>query len=415
MKNIFKSYFFISISLVMLIKSAGAQCTPPDLSFVSPTLVEGVALQEGAVYKFANVSPGIDCFLTLLKFNGGATLTSMENVGLGYNDAWQPIINGPGAPVGNKSWIDWSVKFKTTAGDPYNFPCLAICAIDVDGDSGNIGEFIESDGQATYELPFPTVLTVTDKGSGRIEAQGPVANRAGIDTFSLDVRINYYFNGMDSIQLKIGQTVLGPGTGGATGRYNSIYFKKVVLNPFTILPLSFMDVKAEKVSNILRNISWKITPSSTPTVKFEIESTENHNTWETIAAIPNEANKYNYSYNTKSYSDNTVYYRIKAYDEQGKIIISQETIIKKTGNDRWPVKVTPNPANSVINISCPDASFLDTRLLQIIDFTGRQVLEMPIKKQNTQIDCSRFVEGYYVVNVIEGNSVFSMQILINHK
>ena len=60
----------------------------------------------------------------------------MKNVGLGYFDAWQPIINGPGAPVGNKSWIDWKVTFKTTAGLNYTFSCLAICAIDVDGDNG---------------------------------------------------------------------------------------------------------------------------------------------------------------------------------------------------------------------------------------------------------------------------------------
>ena len=49
---------------------------------------------------------------------------------MGYADAWQPIIDGPGTPLGNKSWIDWAVSFKSSAtGLNYPFTCLVICAI----------------------------------------------------------------------------------------------------------------------------------------------------------------------------------------------------------------------------------------------------------------------------------------------
>jgi len=112
---------------------------------------------------------------------------------------------------------------------------MDISATDGDGDKGNIGEFIESDGNSSYSAPFPTSLTLTNKVGGRIKVQEPVYNKVSIDTLAIDVKINYLYNGVNKIHLKIGQTVLGPGTGWATQRLNSIYFKRVLLTPFLIL------------------------------------------------------------------------------------------------------------------------------------------------------------------------------------
>lgn len=413
MKRIFKQIIIILLTLLTINNIAGAQCTPPDLSFVSPTLVAGVALQEGAVYKFANVNPGIDCYITLVKFNGGATLISMENVGLGYNDAWQPIINGPGAPVGNKSWIDWKIAFKTTAGVDFAYPCLAICAIDVDGDNGNLGEVIESDGQASYGVPIPTLLTITDRGNGRIEAQGPTTNRAGIDTLSLDVRINYYFDGSDTVKLKIGQTVLGPGTGGATQRFNCIYFKTVNLNPFMVLPLGFVDVEAKRINNNLHHINWKMADNSLKAAKFDVEYSEDNIKWQVAASLPGENEKADYNINYQNFSANTVYYRIRGYESNGKSFLSSLAIIKKIENEQQ-MKVSPNPADDYINVYLPETNAGNTRRIQLINLKGNKLIDMAYLQPGITINTTQLLNGYYVVKVIDRDKIFSSQILIKH-
>ncbi|MBC7507281.1 MAG: hypothetical protein H7320_00805, partial [Ferruginibacter sp.] len=70
---------FITVMLLILLNiNLNAQCISPDLKFANPVLVSGTALSEGAIYKFPNITPGIDCFIKLVKLNGGATLISME-------------------------------------------------------------------------------------------------------------------------------------------------------------------------------------------------------------------------------------------------------------------------------------------------------------------------------------------------
>jgi hypothetical protein len=90
MKTIFTT--LIALMFLVLVQfDVKAQCIGPDLKFANPTLVSGTALSEGAIYKFPDITPGIDCYIKLVKFNGGATLVSMETPGMGYGDAWHPI------------------------------------------------------------------------------------------------------------------------------------------------------------------------------------------------------------------------------------------------------------------------------------------------------------------------------------
>lgn len=77
----------IFVMLILLNINLKAQCLSPELKFANPELVSGIALSEGAIYKFPNIATGIDCFIKLVKLNGGATLIIMETPGQGYGDA----------------------------------------------------------------------------------------------------------------------------------------------------------------------------------------------------------------------------------------------------------------------------------------------------------------------------------------
>ena len=59
----FRTNILSCFILFLLHSSVKAQ---PDYSFKNPVLVSGSGLQQGAKYKFSNVKPGIDAFITLL-------------------------------------------------------------------------------------------------------------------------------------------------------------------------------------------------------------------------------------------------------------------------------------------------------------------------------------------------------------
>ncbi len=405
------------ISLLILAGTVNAQCNPPDLSFINPTLVAGTDRSEGAVYKFANVTPGVDCYITLVKLNGGAQLINMETPGLGYPDAWQPIINGPGAPLGNKSWIDWTVSFRSSAtGLNYPFICLAICAIDVDGDSGNIGEFIESDGQSGYAVPFPSLLTLTDKGNGRLEAQGPVFNRVGIDTFALDVRINYFFNGLDSINLKIGQTVLGPGTGGATQRLNSIYFKKVTLTPFTILAVRSDDLKG-MIKNKGVELKWQ-TDNEVNYTRFEVERSFSGDFFTKIADVSNSSTK-NYGITDNNgmlgFAE-SVYYRIKQIDVNNKFTYSNIIKVKLSSLKGIVVQVSPNPFRESVTVNMTSADN-EKVVIKIRSLNGQTIFtkEMMVKKGKNGLQIGNLEglsKGTYITQTLINDLLVDTQKII---
>lgn len=159
--------------------------------------------------------------------------------------------------TGNKSWIDWDISFKTTADDNYAFTCLNISAIDVDGDNARIGEFIESDGHVSYNIPSPTLLKLTNMHSGRLEAQAPITNRVSIDTMAMDVRIGFLYNGKDNIQLKLGSKVWGATGSAATQRLNCIYFKRILLMNYSILPVIYISFSAAAFAKEVE-LNWLI-------------------------------------------------------------------------------------------------------------------------------------------------------------
>src|SRR5450432_440820 len=134
--------------------------TAPKLKFRQPQLVSGINGMVGATYKFANVTTGVDAFITIEDINNGAILVNIDDSTVGYYDAWQPTVGGPN--VAGTSYIKWSIEFKTSAGSVYTFTAVDAAAIDIDGDNGSISEFVGVNGQSSYDVPtqIPTLLTI---------------------------------------------------------------------------------------------------------------------------------------------------------------------------------------------------------------------------------------------------------------
>ncbi len=419
MKTFITLLIISSIGFISFQQGVKAQCVTPGLKFANPTLVSGTALSEGAIYKFPDITTGIDCYIKLVKFNGGATLISMETPGQGYPDAWQPIINGPGTPSGNKSWIDWEISFKTTAGANYAFPCLDISAIDVDGDNSTIGEFIESDGHINYNIPSPTFLTVTNMGSGRIEAQAQIINRPSIDTSAMDVRIGFLYNGKDNIQLKLGSTVLGA-PGGATQRLNCIYFKKIIMSNYFVLPVKFVSLDATANGRKV-NLKW-LTDNEVNNSHFEVERSFDGINF-IVAGIVLDG--FNVDGNFKSYGmkDNItasedrliVYYRVKQVDVKGAFSYSSIAKVKLAGNG-INMQASPNPFSEKLQFNITSETNV-TAILKVQNITGQTITAKNVTlskgSNRVQIDgLGDLAKGIYIAQVVVDGAIIINQKII---
>lgn len=63
-----KTFLFFIVSL--LINIAAFSQSGPELIFQNPVLVNGTANQQGAVYRFSNVTAGVDAEVKLKNFQG---------------------------------------------------------------------------------------------------------------------------------------------------------------------------------------------------------------------------------------------------------------------------------------------------------------------------------------------------------
>ncbi|MEX1191515.1 MAG: T9SS type A sorting domain-containing protein [Brumimicrobium sp.] len=79
-------------------------------------------------------------------------------------------------------------------------------------------------------------------------------------------------------------------------------------------------------------------------------------------------------------------------------------------NELSKVRVYPNPANETLNLKL--ANNIDNATVSMVDVMGRNVLNQTIENDFTQIDVSKLEKGMYVINITNGGSVESKNIII---
>lgn len=181
-----------------------------------------------------------------------------------------------------------------------------------------------------------------------------------------------------------------------------------------ILPIKFISMNALKTGNDLHTIKWTIAPPPTPVVKFEVEFSEDHANWHVAGTVSGDPLKNDYYLNYKNFSNQNTYYRVRAYETTGKTYLSAEAVIRPA-QDKENIKVSPNPADEVVNVFCSETDFSDARRIQVIDVAGKKVIDMPYLKQTIAINTSALTNGYYVVNITDKGTVSSTQVLVKHK
>ncbi|MFM9828722.1 MAG: GEVED domain-containing protein [Sphingomonas sp.] len=210
------------------------------LNFQNPVLESGTGLLAGAVYRFSNVSNGIDALVTINALTNATLAIIDRDTGLIPN--FQPELAGSGAR---------SVDFTITLVNAGTTTPVAIdfvaTGIDIDGDGVSLREYSEfSRPFSAYVLDANTNLAVDASGpsvptNARFESV-TAANAVGIDPNATQNIAAIVYTGTSSFNYRIG--ALGTG---ATTRLTSLDFGCPALAlpaPTQVAPQDFGDAPA---------------------------------------------------------------------------------------------------------------------------------------------------------------------------
>ncbi|HEY0058383.1 MAG TPA: hypothetical protein VGB56_04560, partial [Flavisolibacter sp.] len=96
--------------------ATGGGTAAPELVFSNPKHVSGTAKKQGSVYRFTNITPGIDAELKLKKFSRPDIVVQDVDLGsMGWDKALQPQFGLPGLVQPYQNWyIDFELSFYKT-------------------------------------------------------------------------------------------------------------------------------------------------------------------------------------------------------------------------------------------------------------------------------------------------------------
>ena len=196
--------------------------TSMDFS-AAASLESGTALQQGAIYRIANVTTGTDALITIA-FIYNATVANIDNNSSeAPNFKPQTAFNLPN--IGDQAYVEYKIEFVTSGGTtPVVIPKFFMNFNDIDG-GANYGEQNWVDNPASYTIDNPTELTITNDGSWVIATAGFV-DHPGSSNIDPEVNLSVSYNSKSEMSLRVGAVARVAGAS-AGGRQHSIEFNCV--------------------------------------------------------------------------------------------------------------------------------------------------------------------------------------------
>jgi hypothetical protein len=308
--------FFMAILLSIRVN---AQCSAPTLKFHSPVLLSGTDGQEGAIYLFQNVIPGVDANIEIIGIFGGATLYNIDDsTGIGYYDAFQPYV---GAAPNDTSYIDWKISFKVAGTtDDTVLACLAVTGVDVDGDGAYLQEFIEAATPGSIAVDPNTILQVSFDGV-KSKAISTIYNIPLIDTAHLEAMFQMNFTNISTLLYRNGAV----STYGAQQiRQTCIYFKPFFQSStFTLLPVKILSFTAKNADEFTR-LEWSAS-NENDIRNYTVEKSADGKIWREVQTVTHGSsttgNIYSVTDMEKNIGNN--YYRLKQVNIRGSVSYSR--------------------------------------------------------------------------------------------
>lgn len=212
-----------SEELNVIIGNTQPDCTGETiLDFSTSAVLEsGAALQQGAVYRFPNVSAGTDALLTIVEtFN--ASVADIDN-NASEPQAFRPRTAFDISNVGKEGYIEYHMEFVNSGGTtPVTVPKFFININDTDGNV-DYSEEIYVENPTNYIISNPTDLSVTYEFPW-IVATGGTTEYAGAGNTFPQANFGVNYENRSEISFRAGITTIIPAVA-ASGREHNLDFR----------------------------------------------------------------------------------------------------------------------------------------------------------------------------------------------
>jgi len=403
-------YAFLFLSILFFSASTRSQ-SGPELVFSNPVLKSGIANKQGAVYRFSNITSGVDAEVKLKKFSRpDIVMTNIDVNNTGWDKAFQPQFGLPGLVLPFQNWyIDFEMTFYFAGTNTTRrLDTVDLTALDVDGDGWSISEYATFENPSSIAYSTVSFLTstissllgqsftcpicniasilischdcggdgITNSGSGNNnECQdcdgtgliydlcdhgyqgivgntilGPINNFLNIDTSATQVMATYQYRNKDRIRFRYGAKSAGLSSNGSGIRLNSTWFREFSLTPIVTLPVKWTEFTATLDKNKVQ-LKW-ITASEKNVSHFEVERSTDGSNYEQIGIVFANGNTdimqtYLFPDDVTNLVGKTIYYRVRSVDIDERAEYSQVRIIQ-THNKNGALLINTYP-NPVVD------------------------------------------------------------------
>lgn len=415
-------YLFIIFSFLPSVLKAQVI---PELVFQNPTLISGTAGQDGAVYKFSDVAPGIDATIKIVgRSNSSVVLSNIDSTGVGWSKAFQPVLGISGSVAANENWwMEFQLRFYNSGSNSYKkIKSFQITAIDLDGDGRSLQEYLQMNRASsnTYSpityLTNPLAVTTLTSYLGEdlddllgIDKKivGPTQNFTNIDTSATAVMTTFTYDNKDMIVFRFGGLTGSQGT--TVGeRMNSLWFKSFnLLSPTqSTLPLRLLSFQGN-VHNGKANLQWSVAENETG-YSFEVEKSVDgvHFNSEALIFTTTKTGTENYAY--KESIDGNSFYRLKMINKDNSISYSKTirlSVAETAASNN--LKILQNPVGSSLQFNYAISSN-EITTVNIYTSAGTKVFTTQLQSQkgnNTYMLNlgSKMNRGFYLLEVASGS------------
>lgn len=483
-KSVHTKIFIATLTLVMFfVTSVFAQSGPggggsssptPELVFKNPVLKSGTANKEGAVYRFPNVTTGVDAEVKLKKFSrNDIVMADIDLAGMGWDKAFQPQFGLPGVVMPWQHWyVDFEMSFfKAGTNQKQKMQKFDLTALDVDGDGNSVYEYV------TYDKPFSTTYSTvsyltntlvgalgqsftcgtcnlpsilisctacggdglqnngddcqTCEGSGKrhtlcghaytegtgATVTGPVENFMNIDTLATQVMATYQYRNVDKIKFRYGGKSRNLASNGSGIRLNSTWFRQFSLAPQMPLPVKLSSFTATyKGADVQLNWVSELEESFSHYVLQRSTDGKEFSDMAVILPMGGSRGQYNYKDRNVSSASGTVYYRVLMVD-QTKEARSSDVRVVRLGKEAQSLTLAtyPNPVTDQVRVTLP-ASWQGKRVtLELYNANGVLVqnLQFGNASQTETLQVSKVARGMYVVKAVCEGETAQQRIIKN--
>ncbi|HVG41701.1 MAG TPA: T9SS type A sorting domain-containing protein [Chitinophagaceae bacterium] len=473
--NFFSKFSFLIMAGVVSLTSQ-AQSTP-ELVFKNPVLKSGTANKQGAIYRFSEVTPGVDAEVKLKTFSRpDLTMLDVDLAALGWDKALQPQFGLGGVVPPYQNWfVDFEVSFfKGGTTNRQKMQKVVLTALDVDGDGWSINEYanfvnpntvayspssallgtgailtLGSNGESTtsFTCKLDSISQIVIKcsacnntgvkdgtecvaceGSGLVYkqckhpyeleniSQGTIQNYNNIDTAATQVMVTYTYLDKDRISFRYGAASGAYSSNGSGIRLNSVWGKQFDLAPWTMLPVNFSSFTVLYANGDV-NINWQAS-NSEQLNHFVVQRSTDGKTYTNIAMVLAD-NTASYSYKDKSVSSasGVVYYRVVSIDRTKE---TQYTVVKlvrlaKSEAQTMALNTYPNPVASDLLVTLPNSWQGKAVALQLYTANGimAKSLQLGNAAQTETMILNGLAKGLYVVKATCGDETAQQRIVKN--